>query len=346
MSRPPANSPSPAPAPGSSEAGAWVWRLDRGLSPEEQDEFFAWLAANPANAEALSRGRSHWARLNQLADWRPEHSARPNPDLLAPSHAKPWRRFRWPLALAAAAAVAGALFLWQSRVAPAPGARVARQEDRRILPDASSVRLNAAARIAVHYSAAERRIHLEQGEAFFTVAKDLHRPFVVRAGGVDVRAVGTAFNVRIGESHLDVIVAAGTVAIASAATPGPLSPDRAVQSEVAVLQARQRLSLPLAPQAAPAQVVTLTRQEIQRSLSWQHGLMTFREEPLAAIVAELNRLNETQVVLLDDALASSRFSGTIRSDNVDGFTRLLQSAFGAQIEQAADGEIRLRTKRD
>lgn len=345
MSHFPSSSPSSDPPPGAAAAADWVWRIDRGLSPEEQDRFFEWLAADPAHADALARCRRHWRRLDKLADWRPEHGRRPNPDLLAPPLPRRSRRLVFPLALAAAAAVAGTLFLWSPRsVAPAEAA-LPRHEDRRMLPDASSAKLNARARITVLYTPAERRIRLEEGEAFFTVVKDPARPFVVEAGGVEVRALGTSFDVRLADSSLDVIVTTGVVALAEvnpAHPGGAASPPR---PELAVLQAHQRMTLSLEPQGPSGRVVTLTRREIQRRLAWQHGLMTFREERLAAIVAELNRLNETQLILVDDALADTLFSGTIRSDNVDGFARLLRSGFGAEVERVDGGEIRLRAKK-
>lgn len=338
----PADDPRTSAIPDASEAGAWIWRIDRGLSPDEQDALFEWLAANPANAEALSRARQYWARLGKLADWRPEYSQQPNPDLLAVPRRAALRRWWAPLSLAAAAVMALLVYVtWPLRETGTPAVA---QENRRLLPDASSVRLNTDSAITVRYSPTERRIRLSRGEAFFNVMPEAARPFVVEAGGVDVRAVGTAFNVRLGRSTLDVLVANGTVAVATPARGPSGSAARTSPAEVAVLRAQQRLSLPLTPNAAPATVAPLTRQELQRSLSWQHGLMTFRDETLAAIVAELNRLNDTQMILLDDALGSSRFSGTIRSDNVEGFARLLQSSFGAQIEKSSSDEIHLRTR--
>jgi len=50
------------------QAANWLWRLDRGLSPEEQDAFFDWLGTHPQNAEALARHRRDWKRLDGLAD--------------------------------------------------------------------------------------------------------------------------------------------------------------------------------------------------------------------------------------------------------------------------------------
>lgn len=346
MSRRPSNSPPRSQPPDDDDVARWLWRLDRGLTPGEQDQFFQWLAADPTHAEALQRCRAQWSRFNQLADWRPEHSDRPNPDLLAPSPARPWRHLLWPLALAAALVFASTIDLWRPPPpAPAAEASLTRHENRRILPDRSATRLNAGANLTVLYSPAERRVRLDQGEAFFTVVPDSTRPFVVEAGSIEVRALGTAFNVRLNGGRLDVIVTAGTVALAAPApaTSGS-TPTPAARAEIAVLQANQRLNLSLAAGIPAAQVESIARREVQQRLSWQHGLMNFRDESLDSIVTELNRINATQVLLRDEALAATRFSGTIRSDNVAGFVRLLETAFGAELVKSDAGEFQLRSK--
>jgi transmembrane sensor len=346
MARRSSNSPPTSRSPDDDDVARWLWRLDRGLTPGEQDQFFQWLAADPAHAAALQRCRAQWSRFNQLADWRPEHSDRPNPDLLAPAPARSWRRLLWPLALAAALVLAGTVYLWRPpRPGPAAETSLSRHEDRRILPDRSATRLNAGANLTVLYSPAERRVRLDQGEAFFTVVPDATRPFVVEAGTIEVRALGTAFNVRLSGSRLDVIVTAGTVALAaSVPVAAGSTSSSAARAEIAVLQANQRLNLSLTAGAPVTTVESIAPGEIQRRLSWQHGLMNFRDESLDSIVADLNRINATQVLLRDEALATTRFSGTIRSDNVAGFVRLLESAFGAEIVKSTSGEIQLRSK--
>ena len=126
-------------------AADWLVKRDRGLTPAEQDEFFAWLAADPRHGEWLALHRNVVGDFSVLAQWRPEHSEEPNPDLLA----RPARRRLWfvPMTLAAAAAMA-LLAFWsrppvQSPPAPAPIG--ATELERRILEDGSTVDLNRGA---------------------------------------------------------------------------------------------------------------------------------------------------------------------------------------------------------
>src|SRR5436190_2158017 len=94
--------------PGSSidlAAAEWLVRRDRGFTPQEQDEYFHWLAEDPRHGEWLAIHHQTWRELNLLADWRPEHSSEPNPDLLAGR--RPSQRWFWPVMVAATAAAAG-----------------------------------------------------------------------------------------------------------------------------------------------------------------------------------------------------------------------------------------------
>ena len=336
------------------QAAAWVLRCDRGLTPAEQDDFFQWLAADPRHGAQLARHRRHWNRLDGLAQWCPEHSAQPNPDLLAPPLRHRFRRFlSVSLSLAAAAAIAVAFVVWKphgSKPNPSPPvATIASPEGQRVLPDGSIIELNRGAVVTVHFAAGERRVRLEQGEAHFTVAKDSARPFIVTARGIDVRAVGTAFNVRLDAAAVEVLVTAGRVQVNSsrddASQPELHREHPAEPPLVPVLEARQRAVVSLSPRPEPPQIATLTLGEIARVLSWQHRLLNFTATPLSDIVAEFNRRNVVQVVVIDPELASVRVTATFRTDNIDGFLRLLEAGFGARAERRGKSEILLRKTR-
>jgi transmembrane sensor len=336
-------------------AAAWVLRCDRGLTAAEQDEFSDWLAGDPRHSEQLARHRRHWQRLEVLAQWRPEHSVRPNADLLAPPRAR-WSRF-WPAAVGLAAAAAVAVVLWNGgagsaerdsripTVARAAAADVA-AVSRRTLADGTVVELNRGAVLTAQFTASERRVRLEQGEAHFSVTKDAARPFVVSVHGMDVRAVGTAFNVRLDRAALEVLVTEGRVRV-SEASAGPEARgeigDR--PSLVPLLEAGQRAVVSLAAQPEAPQIATLTTSEIERVLAWQHRMLEFTAAPLGEVVAEFNRRNATQIVVGDPELAAIRISASFRSDNIDGFVRLVEMGFGARADRSGANEIRLRRAR-
>jgi transmembrane sensor len=149
-----------------------------------------------------------------------------------------------------------------------------------------------------------------------------------------VCAVGTAFNVRVDDSVVEVLVTHGSVRVES-----PHS--RSGTPLVPVLLANQRAVLPLSGEEDPPRIATLTPGEVARVLSWQHRLLDFTATPLSEIVAEFNRRNVVQLVVIDPELAATRITASFRSDNIDGFIRLLEAGFNARAEHRGQSEILL-----
>jgi len=324
----------------SQTAADWLVRRDRGLTASEQDEFLQWLAADLRHGEWFALHRSIVGDFAALAHWRPEHSEEPNPDLLA----APLRRICWftPMLLAAAAAIALAAVWWRSTSVPTSVAVVASAElKRRILEEGSSVEPHHGAIVTIEFSATERRATLVRGEALFTVAKDSSRPFIVRAGGVDVRAVGTAFNVRLDAAAVDVLVTEGRVAVDQSNVSGSNGAPRTPSAEVS---SGHRATVSLTS-TEPPQVVAVSSQAIAHLLNWQPTLLDFSSAPLSAAVAEFNRRNRVQFILADAELAAMPVVASIRSDNVEGFAKFLAAAPGIQIERRSATEIVVNRKR-
>jgi transmembrane sensor len=328
-------------------AAEWVLRLDRGLSPEEQDRFLEWLSADSRHAAAMSEHRKAWERFDRLAGLQSSWEAAPDPDLLEPAR-RP-RRARRPAAwvVSCAAAVAASIALVVLRPsrptatvpvfgAPALASQVARlaPTEERNLDDGSIIHLNRGAQVDVAFTAGERQVRLEKGEASFTVASDPSRPFVVVSGGVAVRALGTVFNVRRDDREVDVIVTEGRVQIAG----GSL----AHRAGLPLVTAGQRAIVPLEAEAGLPTIVTPAPEELTRRLAWQPRLLAFTDEPLPVILNEFNRHNPILLRIDDPALQRLRLTARFRSDNVPGFLRLLVAEFRVVAVPEADGEIVLR----
>lgn len=320
------------------EAAAWLVKHDRGLTATEQDEFFQWLAADPVHGAWFSRHRGGWSRLDGIAAWRPEHSAEPNPDVLArPPRVTAWLRPAI-VALAASVVLGVGLLSWPDREsafdsdAPLASQPTVDGYERRELDDGSVLELNRGAMVDVTYSPTERRIALRGGEALFTVAKDPRRPFIVRAGGVEVRAVGTAFNVRLASGEVEVLVTEGRVQVAPRTLHPAVPPPLVTEGQRAVVA--------LTADAVP-QIEQATANHLARVRAWQPQLLDFSSTPLADVIAELNRRNRIQLVLEDTASAAVPIVASIRSDNLDGFVALVTAAAGLRAERRGDYEIAL-----
>lgn len=331
-------------------AAVWLSLRDRGLSAAETTEFVRWLQLDPRHAAIFEELDRTWKQFDQAGALLPSSPrGQPDSELLAP-RPRPHRAARklgWAAGLAVAAGLAllGAPHLLAPRHAAETAVGALQKLD---LPDGSVALLNTDSAIDAAFSAAERRVRIVRGEVFFTVTKDTARPFVVTAGPVAVRAVGTAFNVHRHQGSVEVLVTEGRVRLTDPDDGRSLlSPRETSSAEPPVLQAGERAVVPTTSTAegranpAMATVVPLTPAAIQRELAWQERRLEFDEVPLAEIVRQFNRHNRLQLVIVDPQLAQQRFSGVFRADGQESFLRLLQEDFGVHVQRRGR-EIQLR----
>lgn len=338
------------------EASEWVARMDRGLTAAEQDAFFDWLERDARHREALNHRQAAWNKLKGLAAWRPQHSEEVNPDLLKAEAGKWKRSWRgaslWGLAVAAVVALAALAWWWGSDFLNTDDGTLllTAQEGealyrRHTLADGSVIELNEGARVSVHYSSRERVVNLHSGEAFFEVAKDAGRPFTVIAAGAVVKAVGTAFNVSLGDEEVEVLVTEGQVEIRSVSEPR-LSLDESAAKVVSSLSAGQLSRVRLAG-ASPVDLAVreISRMELEERLAWKRlPVMQFVDTPLRELVGKFNLYNETKIVVEDPDLEGLVVSAALRPDNIDGLARLLELSLDVEVERG-DGELRIRKGR-
>jgi transmembrane sensor len=174
----------------------------------------------------------------------------------------------------------------------------------------------------------------------------------VRAGGVDVRAVGTAFQVKLCGPNLEVLVTQGIVQLSQQTAAGPAgivaNGDSAASSPsaapvvLAALTAGQRTVIPFAPVLAPPLVVPVSVPEIAQLLDWQPRLLDFDSTPLVEVIEAFNRRNSQRLVIGDPDLRALPIVASIRSDNVEGFVRLLEGTMDVKADRYSSGEIVLR----
>lgn len=325
------------------QATAWLARRDRGFAPEEEATFLRWRVAHARNAEAVASLEAAWKLLdNPRADGAAE-SFRAELRILE----RRQTRRRWAIGGSSLAAACLAVLLWQRPIQSIDSLPVAStaqvfQMPRQVLPDGSVVELRYGAAISVEYVDALRRVVLEKGEAHFQVARNPERPFVVSAGGIEVRAVGTAFSVNRNQAQVEVVVTHGRVAVekgaaalansgaATPAVPGPVD-------TIATLDAGHCVVVDLAPQAqAAAQVASLSATELRERVAWRLPRLEFTDTTMAEAVALFNRNNRIQLQISGEKLAHLRVAGVFRSDNIDGFVDLLETSFGVRATRSSD----------
>jgi transmembrane sensor len=347
---PRASDPTPAPELIEAAAAAWLSLRDRGMSAAETAEFVDWLQQDPQHAAVFAELDQVWKDCDRLNAVPAIHGAEPDGDLLAPRvRHRPQRVWTWTALGAAAAAAILLLTVTQFR-APSYTAETAVGAFQKLdLPDGSVAQLNTDSAIQTDFSIGERRVRLVRGEVFFNIAQDPARPFVVTAGPVAVRAVGTAFNVRQRVDAVEVLVTEGRVRIDDAEKARSLLAPTAVTAEPPVLAAGERATVAVTARAAGATLVLaavakVPEPEIRRALAWQERRLEFDAVTLAEVVHEFNRYNRTRLVIADEQLATKRFSGTFSADGYDSLVRLLETDFGVTAKRSG-GVIELGVRR-
>lgn len=316
-------------------AAGWVARLDRGLlTPEDEAALTAWLTADTRHAGAYARAAAIFAyseRARALgAGFDP---AGFRPASIDPTAGVVTRR--WLLGgSAAAAAVAGVGVLSYTYLL-ATEYRTRRGEIRVIpLADGSVMTLNTASTVAVRLTPLKREVRLLEGEALFDVAKDAERPFVVTAGNMDVRAVGTSFAVRrIGIAPMEVLVREGIVDM--------LRQSRTPVSSLRVPAFTRAVAVDTPGVSAQAVEVGIDPDAIARQLSWREGMIAFEGISLAQVAAEFRRYSDTPIVIDDPGVAALAVTGRFSAYDPQGFARAVAASFDLRAGVTSSGAIRL-----
>lgn len=302
-------------------AGAWLVRHEDGdWSEADAAEFEAWLTESDGNRAAYWRLKHSWAEADRIAALG-----------VLPSDIAPRRSWK-PYAIAASVALllgVGSLSSWHDN--PREAAKATRYATsvgghKRVgLDDGSKVELNTNTRLRAAMGVAAREVWLDEGEAFFEIAKREGRPFIVHAGAKTITVLGTKFSVRRDGKRVSVAVMEGRVRIDDSGSTSPRSTvitagDVAVTSGVSLLVSAADIG------------------RVEARLAWRDGMLSFDQTALSDAAAEFNRYNEKKIAIAADGTGALRIGGSFRASNVDAFARLLRDAYGLRVEDR-DGKI-------
>ncbi|WP_052223736.1 FecR family protein [Novosphingobium malaysiense] len=298
-----------------------------------------WMERSPEHRATYSRMVAGLGRAGTAARMLPELQ-----DAVAPKQAPAIWHPGTPLALAALALLAAAgmaVFLQLKAAKPypeptdvesisysAPGQKTVE------LADGSHVILFGSTRLVTHFSAKERRIDLLAGRARFDVKHDASRPFVVMAQGGSVTALGTVFEVEVGQ-----------------------------QVAVHLLRGRIRVVMPkAAPDRSPRNVILTPGQnvsyapDIRADASIRHDArvassadatdqqmdsQTFDDVPVSTIIAAVNRQSAVQIELADPAIGQEKIFAQINFLSADSVARKLAQILDLSIDRSRPGRLRL-----
>jgi len=320
------------------QASKWLVRLRN--EPDSEEQLTAWLHwrdQDPANVEAFRRIQTLWGQFDKAYPTPSEINAllgaSGRPRRKAGSRGSALKsllrlflsdsRFRWAIVAMCAFVIGGAAFWgWGINEKAVSLAAPAGTAHRTVtLPDGSFVDLGPKTTVTVDFRRGQRRLQLYPGEAYFKVRLDTKRPFVVRAGTLNVTAVGTAFDVKHELDRVTVTVQDGVVAVEAEGS-------ERTQPSNATWRVTSGYQLVYFTANAAA---TLSSVDATATIAWREGRLEYLNAPLASVVADINRYSDRPIVLLDSSVAELTFTGTVFTDSIDGWLQSLPAALPVRV---------------
>jgi transmembrane sensor len=351
-------------------AASWHDRLHRDkVSDETRRAFADWLAQSPRHRVLYDAIDEVWLNLRGAAE---------DPQVLALRHetalrltrrtSETVRPLRWAAAvlvavMAGAAIVAVRLagdhtligsFRDAFRLGGADHYETATGERLAFtLNDGSQVTLDTLSELRVNFSPAERSVRLTHGQAFFEVAKDPQRPFVVEVRNRRFVAVGTAFDVRVDGDQVRVIMVEGTVRVEGRGRQIPAQPPALGTTGLAANRDTFR------PERSTVTTITAGEQLIsdaqredhvraadpERSMSWRRGQLIFDNTRLSDAIAEVNRYSEAKIELADPDVGNLRLSGAFATGRPTVFVEAVTTYFPVRVTRSDSRAIVLGSEK-
>jgi transmembrane sensor len=288
-------------------AAEWFAARQVRRDAEIERRFQRWIAADPRNADEYALCDLTWQlSADAVAGLEPEHPARY------------WRRRSVLAGLAVAASAAIVALALHFTKPPTTLRLTTLPGEQRIvmLDDGSQVTLNTRSTLDVRIDRREREIRMLGGEAFFVVAKDAARPFVVATPLGSARAVGTRFNVFLAGDRVEVSTEEGQVLVQTGDESG------------AVL-ATQGTRVTLVKGAIQP---TLDAADLARIENWRAQRLEFDRVPLTDALAEISRYTALPIRAGSAEIGRTEISAVLRIGDVDALRATLHGAFGLELE--------------
>lgn len=308
------------------EAADWFVQRSEGDHRDTDTAFFQWLASDERHGRTYDEIAAIYEDVALIA----AADSQAGSSLDVPSA---WRR-RVAGGILAASLAALALFIAMPGT-PSVSYRTGVGEIREVtLADGSVVTLGPQTQLEARIGNDGRDVEISGGAAFFAVAHDARRPFLIDAGGAEVRVVGTRFEVSRREHTTAVLVEQGRVEVK----------DRyalAVHVPKQVLQAGEAASVASAGRyiAMEAHMPELQQVAVQDVAAWRRGHLVYANKTLGEVVADLGRYYRPSVTLMDPALAGLRVTASFNVTDIPEFVTALGETFPVTVTRGDNGAL-------
>lgn len=295
------------------EAVAWAVRTgDPAFA--DWDSFTQWLERNPAHAEIYD---AVMADVEEAAEALPAVPIAHNDEVVPPRQHIASRRGWLAGGMVMAVAALCGIGMWQMSGGPRVIETDAGETRIVTVDDGSKIALGGDSAIRLD-SSNPRLVTLERGQALFTITHDEQRPFEVTVGTDRLLDVGTVFDVRLDDAQMSVAVSEGAVRFNPTMQKVNVTPGHILTSPLG---------------ASTYRLATIPRDQVGE---WLQGRLTFNDQPLSAIAADLTRATGKQFDVAPDMM-TRRISGSVLTAPVKADPQSLGPLLGVKITPTVEG---------
>jgi transmembrane sensor len=308
------------------EAARLLARLNSDPSPDDEAAICAWIEADPRHAVAFARAEAAWDASERLKSAAADITLPPMQHIISEADQR-----RLSRNIMVAAGVAILLFVFAAIVTVRTFSGVERYETgvgqmRDIaLEDGSILHLNSDSEVEARFTSHGRKVRLMKGEASFEISHDPERPFDVEARAAVIRAVGTAFNVRMRPSLVELTVTHGQVSVHCGDSPL----QKVAAGSGAVIQPRS---------------ISLTRlgsRIVEQRTAWRDQMVELDGETVEQAADEFNRYRKAPILIGDTRVSALRIGGRFRTTDSQEFLSALQLTLPIRVVDGEDGSVML-----
>jgi transmembrane sensor len=327
------------------QACEWISKIDRGLDNIEVEGFSTWINISEAHRQCLFDVAQTWddlSILNQLTGLVTIEQMG--------NHKQSMPISRLSIGMAASFVLVCVCFLTLSLT----GNRFDSVDESMLLTldaetkvgehrvlslvDGSTIHLNTNSQVFINFTENQRDIQLIKGEAFFDVAHDVKRPFVVSSQEKSVTAVGTAFNVQLTDNDdFELLVTDGKVLVKNK------QPFDNELSTTTNLLSRDVTTMTVGQKAlvtsSDVRQIQLSENQSKQELAWRQGMLVFHGEPLEQALEEISRYTSVHFELADEKVKQRRVAGYFKANDVQGLLFALKNNFNIVYSEQENDTI-------
>lgn len=302
------------------KAALWVARLQSDdTNAQDQEAFERWLTEDGAHLVAFEDMKSLWSDLEDIPI--------PNDRLKVLTRARQNTKMAISSVVVAVGISIGAhqygsFDRWQADYYTNVG------EIRQVtLADGSKIHLNTDSAVVIHYNDVERRIELLRGEAYFDVAANKNRPFIVESESFTAKAVGTRYSV-------------WTKNVSNGGGAQVLEGIVEVRDNKDVLQLVHNQHAKLDAQDQ----LKAGHSNVEQNTAWREGKLIFSNRPLAEVISTLSRYRRGKLIILGDTLGQRKVSGIFDIKNTDETLHYLEQSLSLKMTRLTDMLVIIQAK--